>query len=274
MKKLLEVTAHDGGKVLVDISDEACLKFGFRHKDVVIDPDGDECIIMGVAPVSRGVHANQEVLWFLFGGEAYYWSALPKEADLKQEGFKLVRRANPKEITGDREIKLCFKVVGHVGDKVDEVIVHDMSAMADQQRIFERAGYVDIVIYPIRAVLDKETGDWYLAKFEGPVTINQNAIPAKYKQADINPGISVYDYDRDVLKRRVTAKEALSVMLVMILLVVGIATLGAKAFSDFGIIYQIMWVGAILVTLMVADKLLDKLISISCYLVGVSLRKK
>lgn len=49
-QKTLEVVTKSGKKLMVDISDESCLKFGFKHKDQVIDSQGHEGTIMGVGP--------------------------------------------------------------------------------------------------------------------------------------------------------------------------------------------------------------------------------
>jgi len=63
-KETLEITTLSGEKLTVDISDKACLEFGFSHKDTIIDPDGDEAIVMGVGP-SYG----SEALWYIVKGQ-------------------------------------------------------------------------------------------------------------------------------------------------------------------------------------------------------------
>ncbi|MEK7572680.1 MAG: hypothetical protein AAB493_02405 [Patescibacteria group bacterium] len=89
MKNLLKIktTKRVPDEIFVDISDEACLPFGFYHKEVVICPNGtQEAIIMGVAPGNDGV----DVLWYEIihwrtKGEACYYET---PGNLLKAGFK------------------------------------------------------------------------------------------------------------------------------------------------------------------------------------------
>lgn len=72
--------------ITVDISDEACSPFGFTHKEIAILPDGEEAIVMGVAPGNDG----EKVLWYIIQhsatyGKACYWGG---GKYLLEEGFK------------------------------------------------------------------------------------------------------------------------------------------------------------------------------------------
>jgi hypothetical protein len=59
------VTNTAGNSFYVDISDEACGKFGFKHGDRIYDPDqGKEGIIEGVAPSAY----SRKSLWHALDG--------------------------------------------------------------------------------------------------------------------------------------------------------------------------------------------------------------
>ena len=88
MKNLLKIKTTKRFKedIVVDISDEACLPFGFTHKEVVVRPDGLEAIIMGVAPGNDGV----DVLWYEINhprtkNQVCYWGGVK---NLKEAGFR------------------------------------------------------------------------------------------------------------------------------------------------------------------------------------------
>jgi hypothetical protein len=84
----LKVKSRSGHEFEVDTSDEACLKFGCRHGDIIIDPGGDQGAAMGVAsgfdfdPKEPG----PEELWYILDGEkgVSFW-----EDSLKDGGFKV-----------------------------------------------------------------------------------------------------------------------------------------------------------------------------------------
>ena len=87
MATLLEVktTKRFQETILVDISDEACLEFGFSHDQVVICPNGLEATILGVAPGNEG----DNVLWYTIDrprtqGQACYWGGAK---NLIKDGF-------------------------------------------------------------------------------------------------------------------------------------------------------------------------------------------
>jgi hypothetical protein len=88
MKNLLEIetTKRVPNKIFVDISDEACLPFGFTHKEIAIRPDGLEAIMIGVAPGNDGT----DVMWYEIihpktKGKACYYEIL---GNLLKAGFK------------------------------------------------------------------------------------------------------------------------------------------------------------------------------------------
>ncbi len=83
MDKVEEVRTLTG-KIVVNVSDEVCIKFGFLHGNIVITPFGQEATIMGVAPAPRGSKAvGQDVMWFAIKGTTYYHGL----GNLKDLGF-------------------------------------------------------------------------------------------------------------------------------------------------------------------------------------------
>jgi len=83
-KEILEITSFSGAKLTVDISDKACLKFGFRHKDIIIDPDGDEAIVMGVGSLFAG-----KAFWYIVKGQkgaCHYGYGNLREAGARLKG--------------------------------------------------------------------------------------------------------------------------------------------------------------------------------------------
>ena len=42
--------AENGKEMVIDISNKACLEFGFKHKDRIVAPIGEEATVMGVGP--------------------------------------------------------------------------------------------------------------------------------------------------------------------------------------------------------------------------------
>lgn len=48
---MLQVTGINGLVFEVEISDEACEKFGFKHGEKVLDPFKREAVVIGVAPL-------------------------------------------------------------------------------------------------------------------------------------------------------------------------------------------------------------------------------
>lgn len=86
MKNSLKMKTTDNRIIAVDISDEACLKFGFAHGEIAIRPDGLKAIIKGVAPGNDG----NDVLWYEIDhprqkGLACYYE---KAGNLLEAGFK------------------------------------------------------------------------------------------------------------------------------------------------------------------------------------------
>jgi hypothetical protein len=101
--KMLEVRAKKGSPFNVDISDEAVGKFGdFKHGDAIIDQDGDEGVIQGVAPFpepcSKAVYCEdycEEENCPAKTGEATLWYSLVEYGDTVFPSVpetKLVRR--------------------------------------------------------------------------------------------------------------------------------------------------------------------------------------
>lgn len=89
----MEITACSGETFEVDISDEVCLKFGFKHGDKVLDPTGDEVTIMGVAPWDVQDKGSLKVLWFVEdkgNSKASHWSRRPNGIFLPKEGFEKI----------------------------------------------------------------------------------------------------------------------------------------------------------------------------------------
>jgi hypothetical protein len=65
MKKT-EVTAINDLVFSVDISDEACRKFGFEHKEKILDLYGRPGLVIGVAPMpesSECIDQGEDILW-------------------------------------------------------------------------------------------------------------------------------------------------------------------------------------------------------------------
>jgi len=91
-KNQKQVTTLAGRRFLVDTSNRACKPFGFQHGDEVLIPNGEECTIVGVAPIDKPHLAHRNVLWYTKKGKkgkVGYWSPLLDEADLLKQGFKL-----------------------------------------------------------------------------------------------------------------------------------------------------------------------------------------
>lgn len=57
------VTPRYGKPFEVDISNEACGKFGCKHGDKIIDCQGYTGVVEGVAPATGGAYPRPEVLW-------------------------------------------------------------------------------------------------------------------------------------------------------------------------------------------------------------------
>ena len=64
-KETLKITIITGDEVTVDISDKACLEFGFKHGDDIITPVGDEAIVMGVG----SFYSARKTLWYITKGQ-------------------------------------------------------------------------------------------------------------------------------------------------------------------------------------------------------------
>lgn len=89
MENLIEIktTKRNPNHVVVDISDEACLPFGFKHGEIAVNPHaGHEVLIVGVGPGNDGT----DVLWYIIqhpriDGEACYYGGAK---NLIEAGFK------------------------------------------------------------------------------------------------------------------------------------------------------------------------------------------
>ncbi|MBU2564214.1 hypothetical protein KKA23_01380 [Patescibacteria group bacterium] len=72
----------------VDISDEACMEFGFKHNDKVLSPNGEKYTIVGMAVNPCGI--KTKTLWFTMDGEGeqvHHWGY----ESLVNEGFKKIK---------------------------------------------------------------------------------------------------------------------------------------------------------------------------------------
>lgn len=88
MLELLKVQtmARNPCEIILNISDDACIRFGFKHGEVVSRPDGLDAIIMGVAKGNE----RQDVLWYTIvhptiKGKVCYWGG---DKNLLKAGFK------------------------------------------------------------------------------------------------------------------------------------------------------------------------------------------
>ncbi|MCK4387032.1 MAG: hypothetical protein KAV41_03060 [Candidatus Pacebacteria bacterium] len=59
-----KVVAVMGEIFEVDISDEACLQFGFRHGDRMVYPGLGKGVVEGVAPATGEGNPQPDVLWY------------------------------------------------------------------------------------------------------------------------------------------------------------------------------------------------------------------
>lgn len=85
MRNLRKVVCTDGRIIMVDISDEACLEFGFKSGDLLLNPKGNEVTIIGVASSNEG----PDVLWYEINNpktkdKVCYWGG---ERNLIKAGF-------------------------------------------------------------------------------------------------------------------------------------------------------------------------------------------
>lgn len=80
------VSAVLNDKFDIDISDEACQVFGFKHGDIVLDPDGKEATIMGVGNPFEGEN-NLWLAWAEDKGKVAIWC--PGHGNLRDAGFRL-----------------------------------------------------------------------------------------------------------------------------------------------------------------------------------------
>lgn len=122
----------------------------------------------------------------------------------------------------DHVVVLGMKVQGTVGERTEEVCCLDMNVAFAQNDAFKRAGYHGVMLVPTYFVFDKER-NCYPIKMGEPVGLIERVIAPRYSRADINPGINVYRYDRDVLKRRMTGIE------MMLAACTGMVVLGAMS---------------------------------------------
>ncbi len=219
--ELLRVIARDGSIVDLDISDEACLKFGFRHGNRVVDPDGDVGIVLGVASDrgEEGYPKEVDVLYYRLeqSETVVYWS---EDVDLRGEGFRLINNEAllakiPEALSDTCRLETCMRVIGDAGAAgTDEVLV-DMYTVCEQERIFKCAGYMNVRSVRVMVLFGStNTGYVFEKEFIRAVTINRTPVSAKYSRVDIYPGMKVRIYDRDVLKRTRATSGQLLVALV------------------------------------------------------------
>lgn len=122
----------------------------------------------------------------------------------------------------DRAVSLCMKVSGKAGEKTQEEVFLEFDAAVQQSDIFQAAGYKAVVIQPTHVVYDADNDEWSFIKFEGTAMFKKSAVPARYSRADINPCITVNEYDRErEREQRTTIKQL--VMAVMFTILVGLA---------------------------------------------------
>lgn len=85
---LIEFTARDGTRVLVDTSPKACRVTGFLSGEKMWNRYKDLCTFRGVGPVSA--NDKRKVAWYTYPGElrvVHYGYNL----NLKEEGFMAVK---------------------------------------------------------------------------------------------------------------------------------------------------------------------------------------
>ena len=214
MNNMLEAKAQGGGKVYLNISEDTCMRFGFKYGQRIIDPHYDKGVVMGVAPAEPGA---SDVLWFAFDcdeGEIRYWD---EHVDLVQEGFKRIDLTTEEVLN---ETVVCFRVTATTNGKAESVIVRDVVVAAAQGKVFLRAGHKEFMTNPVMVLFDKsgDRGDVFGDKFIETAEVHGAPIPSRYSRADLYPGITVKAYDRDVLKRRVTWVQVVVVMLVALVI--------------------------------------------------------
>lgn len=220
MKQPFKVVGPDSA-MMVDISDEACMRFsGFRHGTRIIDPDGDEGTIMGVAPAED---SEAEVLWYRLekNGDLVYWDEV---TDLVDEGFKVFGEP-VKELSEKVVYALRSRVVGKAGAAGEDAVIVRNEVVWEQYEAFKEAGYTDIRFEAVRVLIDEDNNEYLIKKLmplDDPAA--STVIPARYRAEHINPGINVYDYDRDVLKRGITWSEA--ILASIIGMAIALASLG------------------------------------------------
>ena len=77
--------------VLVDVSNEACAKSGFKHAKLgteIINPNGDDGIIIGVG---SAYEEGPDTMYFAIKNNAGYVSHWGNVLNIKEVGFKLKR---------------------------------------------------------------------------------------------------------------------------------------------------------------------------------------
>jgi hypothetical protein len=89
-----EMKARAGEMITLDISDEACLKFGFKAGTRVTDPNGYKSTLAGVARGRGGCFSSDDeynVMWYKKDKNDYvsYYSS---SKNLKNEGFKEIKK--------------------------------------------------------------------------------------------------------------------------------------------------------------------------------------
>ncbi len=98
----------------------------------------------------------------------------------------------------------CLEVSAYTNGKAEKVVViNDAAIAAEQGRMFMLAGHTTFSTRLVTLHLNRK-GE-YIINNRGYATIGvvyKEAVPSRYARADFNPGISVYEYDKMVLKRK------------------------------------------------------------------------
>ena len=174
----------------------------------------------------------------------------------------------------------CFMVTASTNGKDEEVFVSDVATAAEQGKIFKRAGHENFwvceVSVLISGIFDDETGYFFGKDDIRLVTVYRKAIPAKYSRADIYPCVKVCDYDKDVLKRRVTGWQvliAIASVTVLIVLFVGMIAkcifLGSDAVKLLGVAgLSIMMIGVY--NTVFGDWVANKLADFGLWVAGIT----
>lgn len=116
------------------------------------------------------------------------------------------------------EMVFGLKVAARANGISEELYFLDFDAGFKQYGILKAAGYKEVLLTPTYFVHDDD-GEWHPVSIGLAVSISDQSKPARYTRADINPGIGVRRYEREVLKRpRATNAELICVTVLTILI--------------------------------------------------------